>query len=238
MAGLKRKYNSSKFTGPRPAKKAKTSYSSVTDASKKRYILGKTQRGTLRYAEKVTITSPPVEGAIGTWVFSANGCYDPNNSGTGHQPRGFDQIMPLYDHYTVLSSKIQVRFANDSVGTRPYCAIAVRDGNITLPDFEAVGEYGDKVMTTIPICRNGAGEGSDTNTFLATKTNIASFLGRKGGAMSDPELKGSAGANPNEQVFYHVIVGDVNSSGSCSVDAFVTIEYDVIFHEPKQPSSS
>ena len=236
MAGLKRKYNSNKYSCPRPSKQAKTGYSSVTDASKKRYILGKTQRGTLRYAEKVTIASPAVEGTIGTWVFSANGCYDPNISGIGHQPRGFDQIMPLYDHYTVLSSKISVRFANDDILTRPYVGIAVRDTNVSLADWQAIGEYGDKVMSTKSLTNhNQLIEGS---SFLSTKTNIASFLGRKGGAMSDPQLKGNAATNPTEQVFYHVVVGDVNSSNACSVDAFVIIEYDVIFHEPRQPTSS
>ena len=36
--------------------------------------------------------------------FSANGCYDPYISGTGHQPRGFDQWTAFYDHYCALRS--------------------------------------------------------------------------------------------------------------------------------------
>lgn len=239
MPGLKRSYSVSTYTAPRPTKKAKTRYRSVGLVRQPRFILGKTQRATFRYSETVVDTSSAVQASLGTYVFSANGCYDPNNTGTGHQPRGFDQLMTLYDHYTVLSSKITVRFTNASASSRPFCAIAVRDGNVHMADFDAVGEYGDVVISAKPLYRQTTNDeaGLGESVLLTKKCNIAKFLGRKD-AMSDPELKGSASGNPSEQVFYHVIVSDVNSSSAASVNCTVFIEYNVIMHEPKQPASS
>lgn len=233
MPGLKRKYNSRTYTAPRKAQK--TRYASVGLVRQPRFILGKTQKGTLRYAEKISIVGSAVEGSLKTHVFSANGCYDPNITGIGHQPRGFDQLMSLYDHYTVIKSTIAVRFLNDS-NARPYCAIAVRDDNSVFADLQSVNEYGDKVMSTKPIVRF-SDTCSDTTAYLSTKTSIGSFLGR-GDVLSDPELKGSVTGNPAEQVYYHVIVGDPHQTTGTSVKVLVTVTYDVIFHEPKQPTSS
>lgn len=56
-------------------------------------------------------------GVITQYVFTANGMYDPNITGTGHQPMGFDTMMLYYEQYTVLRSSVTLRFAGN--GTQP-----------------------------------------------------------------------------------------------------------------------
>lgn len=202
-----------------------------------RYIIGTTQRSTLRYSGFVTITSSAVTGAAGTHVFSANGCFDPDNTGVGGQPRGFDQLMTLFDHYTVTGSTIEVRFANAS-STRPLCAISVRDGNVVDATMKGVAEYGNKVMTNTAMAKQGTGDNVGSPfKYLKTAVTVGTFLGRKS-VQSDPELKGTAASNPTEQVFYHVTAGDVYNANTVSVDCYVSITYDVVFHEPKTPLAS
>ena len=46
--------------------------------------------------------------------FVANGAFDPNLTGVGHQPRGFDQFMAGYETFTVTGSKISVNFVYDA----------------------------------------------------------------------------------------------------------------------------
>lgn len=205
-------------------------------SKKKKFILGTTTRATLRYAETITVTGSAVQGALGTYIFSANGCYDPNYTGVGTQPRGFDELMSLYDHYTVVGSTITARFANQSA-TRPYVGIAVRDSISSVAEVTDLAEYGDKVLSGKALARAGGAEPGEASTMLSTKCNVAEFLGRRS-AMSDPELKGTANANPSEQVFYHICAGDVSASSAVNVDVIVTITYDVILHEPKIPTSS
>ncbi len=51
-------------------------------------------------------------GVLARYVFSANGAYDPNITGTGHQMMGFDQMMLFYEQAVVVRSKIQVTFSS------------------------------------------------------------------------------------------------------------------------------
>jgi len=41
--------------------------------------------------------------------FRANDLYDPDYTGLGHQPRGFDQLTPFYQRFYVVGSRIRVK---------------------------------------------------------------------------------------------------------------------------------
>jgi hypothetical protein len=68
--------------------------------------IGQTFESQLSYAGYFNID--PSAGAPASYLFHANGLYDPDHTGAGHQPHGFDQIMALYKNYQVLSSAIEV----------------------------------------------------------------------------------------------------------------------------------
>lgn len=50
-------------------------------------------------------------GSPKTYVYSGNGCFDPNITGTGSQPASFDDLSIYYRRYRVLGSKMTVRFS-------------------------------------------------------------------------------------------------------------------------------
>lgn len=57
---------------------------------------------------------------VDLWCFRGNSCYDPDYTGAGHQPYGYDQwcaATTFYDKYRVHSSKVVVKFIN--FGTDP-----------------------------------------------------------------------------------------------------------------------
>ncbi len=75
----------------------------------------------MRYFADVELD--PGAGAMAAHIFSANGLFDPDITGVGHQPYSFDQWMAVYDHYHVVGAKISVTFlstqeaaANNHVG--------------------------------------------------------------------------------------------------------------------------
>lgn len=66
----------------------------------------------LVYSEEIAINAGA--GTTGQYVFSMNGMWDPDISGVGHQPRGFDQLLAMYDHFVVIGSKITVTVDNST----------------------------------------------------------------------------------------------------------------------------
>lgn len=70
----------------------------------------------LKYCETVAL----VEGAVGAgalYVFTPSSLFDPNNTGTGHQPMFFDQLCTStgpYTRYRVLSVRAKVSIISSS----------------------------------------------------------------------------------------------------------------------------
>jgi len=69
---------------------------------------------TLVYSQAITLTAGSV-GLFGTeQVFRLNSLYDPDFTGTGHQPYGFDQLLALYNYYKVSAVDIKLTFSDPS----------------------------------------------------------------------------------------------------------------------------
>ena len=233
MSTRKRGYGRAFGGSQGSSKKARTGVRGGTASKKNKFITGKTTRATFRYSEAVTITSNAVQGALGTHVFSANGAYDPNVTGVGNQPRGFDELMALYDQYTVVKSSINVRFMNQG-NSRPYVGIMVRDTNSVSSTVTDMMEYGDSKVSALPLQRLSEDK---PGGFIMSSCDVAKFSGSKD-VLDNPELKGGAAKNPDEGIFYHICAGSVSDSAAQSVDALVTVTYEVVLHEPKLPPPS
>ncbi len=71
-------------------------------------------RSTLRYCQAVTLTAGAA-GVFGTeQVFRLNSLYDPDLTGTGHQPYGFDTLATLYYKYKVLAVRVSLKVSDPS----------------------------------------------------------------------------------------------------------------------------
>lgn len=163
-------------------------------------------------------------GVSNAHVFSCNGLYDPDITGVGHQPRGFDQIMALYDHYTVIASKIKVQYWIRPAQTgQAAVGISVQDDNTVFTDYRDYMESPNNV--TIQLSPDG-----DRSKTLVSQINPNKFLGRSK-PLADSQLKGSSTGNPTEQCYFHVWV--TSSTEATSVDAVVEIEYTAIMGEPR-----
>lgn len=180
----------------------------------------------LRYHDNVgnTITS----GALSTYVFAANALYDPDVTGTGHQPMGFDQLMLAYVHYAVKKARISILAQNTSSGSvhsglRIDSAAApitgsnelVENGAITYDVLEAKNTIGSAKSYSIDV-------------------DVCKFLGIPSKDLtSQINLAGQINANPAELVYFHVMSWDPNGlSGGVTLD--VTIDFEVIFFEPRE----
>lgn len=185
----------------------------------------------LVYAQQLDL-NPGVGGAAAAYVFSCNGLYDPNITGIGHQPRGFDQLMALYDHYVVIAAKINWHFGttNGSVYDQ-IAAITIQDDSTVSVDMR------DYMERAISISKSFAAGPSGETRKLELGVNPNKFLGRSN-PLSDPDLKGSDSTNPAESAFFHLAVAPMQAVDAQTVNTYVQIEYSAIFIEPKDVSLS
>lgn len=181
----------------------------------------------MRYVENISIN--PGFGLAGVYVVSANGMYDPNFTGTGHQPRGFDQIMSMYDHYTVIGSKIVVEFTpTGNYNSTIFVSLKDSVTGLTANDYLE----GRNVSSAVLQPTGNGHVKTLSKTFSARK-----FLGVSH-PMSSSLLRGSDTSNPSEQAYYHIGIKALQAVDESEVQINFRVEYLVIYTEPKQPTQS
>lgn len=169
----------------------------------------------------------PATGASVAYVYSANGLYDPDISGVGTQPMGFDQMMIFYEHYTVFNARIIVTFRNYSAGISPIVYIAVRADSPVITDPKTIMETGNSVSTQL---MPGGVSGSLKELKLSVR--VAPFLGFDD-LMDSNVSRGDIAANPAEGLFFHVGAYNNEALSAGIVQFQVRIEYDAVFTETR-----
>ena len=131
----------------------------------------------MKYSQTFTISS--ALGAVQR--FNLNNIYDPDRTGVGHQPYGYDQLGAIYNRYRVIACHWAIN-VYPSTGTAPVRVAALPSNeevtNTTLSD--ACEDPRAKWMVQVP----GA-----TARVLKGKVYLPSLLGR-----TPTEYRGSQGA--------------------------------------------
>jgi len=178
----------------------------------------------LRYDDikQLTMTS----GALGLLQFNMNSIFDPDITGTGHQPKGLDQYFGLYDKAVVTSAKIVVKCVTITTTSAGLFGISLRnDTGISItPD----------VYVEDPHSVHAALTPYDPNQEVSLVYRPTWFGDSKGeAAQEDDELHFTAGADASKICFAHVWLGALNTAHDPSqVSMEVFIEYNVCFFEP------
>lgn len=231
----KKKFKKAKYeaTGAITQQRSLVQIGTVTQQRVPRNLMGDMFKATLNYLEYDITVNPTLGGVVAEYVFSANGLFDPNITGTGHQPLGFDQLMTFYSHYTVIASKIIVRFNNADTNNNQLVGVYCHPDATALTDPRVIIENGYGVYTV--LSKEGVGDSSQAT--MSDQVSIAKFMGRPN-ILSEDDLRGSAVANPADQCFWHVWAGPNSTADSTVVGLVVRLEYVTIFTEPQIVSLS
>lgn len=181
---------------------------------------------TLRYNDRFVLDAGAALAA--SHVYVANGLWDTDYTGGGHQPYGFDTIMPLYDHYVVIGCKFTVTFMNRDASNTQVVGITVRDRVTTTTDWRINTESGNTKWTNL-----GVETASSANKTLRYNLNPAKFLGISKPLASE-NLRGTISTNPAETANVHIWATSGTAADVGFVDCFVQIQYRVVFIEPQQ----
>lgn len=173
-------------------------------------------------------------GIVDTLIISGNDLYDPDRTNAGHQPRGFDQLITMYDHFVVLGSKIRVMFTSTANDTNDNCIIGIALKDTATP-YSDPNEYQEGRTCRWTTMRSFARDPKCLTLTASTKK----FLGRPH-VLSEDSLQGSSNTSPNEGMFFHIFVANIDTSVTpvTNILVNVSIEYLVCWREPRQPSQS
>lgn len=188
------------------------------------------RRAMLRYSDKITITS--TAGTIGTHLFRANGIYDPDWSGVGHQPMGRDLYANLFNHYVVVGARISVKALGGQASSPQagYVGVYLTDDTSTgYTDFTGYIEAKRGSWQALAYQRNSRS--------VNCKFSARNFFNVKDVKDNVDRIGAGVGADPGEAAFFAICYQDLDA-GTTDLVALVTIDYIVDFSEPKDVAQS
>jgi hypothetical protein len=196
-------------------------------AQKKNYEeLGRLPRNlelTLDYAGYVTL-SPGA--SYGEQIFSGNGLYDPDITGTGLQPMYFDQLMAMYSKYCVISSKLEVQAWNANASSATMAAIGVYCNT----EVGASATFNNAISQPRTKWRALANATGGTVIPIVDSNSTANMFGKRF-VVDEDDLHGTSSTNPSSQFYWHIFAADPDGSSNVVADITFRIQYRVRFLE-------
>lgn len=177
----------------------------------------------LCYVDRIRITSSAV--SYMPYVFRGNSVFDPDYTGTGHQPLYYDQYGAIYNRYCVAGSAIQLDVINDAGGAALQYTVEPSTNVSTFTDISAVYEQSRAgAPKIVPIA---ARVSSRFKRYASTRQ--VSGLTK---IMSESDAwTSSIGNNPSENWFWNILFQSMD--GSSAVDGYFVVKliYYVHFYD-------
>ena len=175
----------------------------------------------MHYADQYTIGTLAA-GSYSAQSMRGNGVYDPDLTGTGHQPRGFDQMAALYGYYAVKSSTCRVRFCPSSAGQNVLVGLQADSTAGTSPSLANVIDF----LEGYPY--NVASSNTDGSVSVVTLQDK-----RFTKSMSTEPVTGQGNltannTNPADPWLWRICVynaGSVSATGLYYVDVWFEVEW-------------
>lgn len=159
-------------------------------------------------------------GTYAPYVMNLNSIFDPNRTGTGHQPYGHDTLFTLYNRYRVVSCSY--RISVHPVGSTTL-QLAV------IPTNEAITPSTISEVRENPRAKYVCQSPGDTIRIVSGKVYLPSLMGRtKSQYISDDRYQATFGTSPSELALLSMYAGPTSEGGSTDSVVFnIQLEYTV-----------
>jgi len=194
----------------------------------------------LRYATSISVVTNNNVNTAGTFSFRLNSLFDPDYSGTGHQPYQFDQLSGIYNNYIVSRCDFKVTFRPD------FTTDGVFAGASVFADTDATDSSSGNTYSVIK-------EKATTQLRpLATQDNRANFTSLKASIdmarvfgvpsrvlQAEPDQYGAVySSNPTRTVYLELCAVDPAAGPSSTVRADVELTFWARLYGYKGPGQS
>jgi hypothetical protein len=185
-------------------------------------------RVTLPYSEVISRTPGTFED---DYQFNLNSIFDPNRTGTGHQPLGHDQWNQFYNRYRVTSVDVEFKFLSQSAD------------NLLVSLFASNGTASPTILTFAeqPFSKTGTiGSTSGGNAVMTLRASwdLSKITGlSRQQYLAGENYQAQFGSSPAELMILHSYV--VNPLGTnATYTLFARIHYNVELFDRIQLTSS
>lgn len=192
----------------------------------------------LKYSDLITLTS--TANSLARYTFQINNLYDPDYSGTGHQPMFFDQYTPIYSRYVVLGAKLTASFspiANTISTAQPSGSLVVGifedyDTSFVATNISWLMESNNSTTAFL----NNANGGNNVKTMSAMYSPQQSL----GVSPEDDVVSAlvSTAAGPARGYYTNVFMTETGLGSPSSCNVKVDIEFTVRFFGQKDVAQS
>ena len=176
----------------------------------------------LHYESLVTLMPG---AAVASYVFRGNSLFDPDYTGTGHQPRYYDQLTPIYGRYKVLRSAITVEMINGSPNSGAIFAITPNTEIITFTSWQQASELPrSKTSQIVPVA-------SRYPFKLSSSASTKSICGLLPYQVNDEDWSASIGTNPVQIWYWNINVASIDESSHVTVSLRVRLKYHAVMYD-------
>lgn len=183
-----------------------------------------TQTHVLAFADRRQLTEPALLGGA-NYTYSLNGLFDPNITGVGGQPVGFDPIMVMFLAYRVIETRFEITAANRTANSFAF-GYSINQTN-ALPNNPSAWLV-DPKSTCVQVGSVAGNRGMvkiDRTVRPWEQLGIPMIQYR-----SNREYTGSALANPSIQPY--LIVWGTGNTAVADFDIIIRLSYRVEFLNP------
>jgi len=150
---------------------------------------------------------------------------------------GFDQLMLLYEHYTVTNAKVTASFFNDESKQSGFVGISIAPDASLSSTFQAVMENGLLAKSWIG-CQSDGTQNSRSFVQVSMPIDIKQINGVVAPIVGDDLYRGAADSNPTEQTYIALWACNPYDANVMNLFVTVDIEFDAVFTEPRKLTQS
>jgi len=189
-------------------------------------------RTRLVYSDAYGITGQG--GVLTYYSWRANGVYDPDLTGTGHQPMGRDTYAALYNHCCVINSAVNLKFVSQDHTYASACPCGVllhEDGTLSASSGTALIEQGASSWTVTSLR-------ATTPVMLGKTYDAKEWFGIKDIEDNMDRIGSPVGSNPTEIAAFSFWCQPGATTASGGLYLIVNIVYDVLWTEPTETAAN
>jgi len=216
-------------TAKRKFRKTKSTKNKIARVTSSVHPIPDVFRTTLMYSDLVVLS---YTGTNTYYQFNLNNLNDPNRTGSGHQPNGYDQLSTLYTRTRVTGAKYDITLSNGSATYQAEAVIQLTSNTTTSANFEeAIESKYARLLTMDPY-------GAESKN-IKGYVNLSKLFGvPRRVLMTDESYTAGIGGNPANQCCLNIWFQNKSPGLSMTGYARINITYYVDFFESRIFSQS